>query len=133
LFCNSDILIQSEENIFNPFRFTEIYIYEYLPYNNLAKQDKRNAFFVTPFTTWPQMIIRATHNFSDSSSLRKSKWIQIHHINPIPSEVVVCLHLQKHIYEHFSYNNLANTRLAQDVLCNTIYYMTTNESQRNAS
>jgi hypothetical protein len=36
-----------------------------------------------------------------------------------------------HTYEHLPYNNWTNTRLANDVLCNTICYMTTNDSVRN--
>jgi hypothetical protein len=42
------------------------------------------------------------------------------------------LHLQKHTYLYLPYNNWTNTRLAQDVLCNNICYMTTNDSVRNA-
>jgi hypothetical protein len=38
----------------------------------------------------------------------------------------------KHTYEHLPYNNWTKTRLANDVLCNTICYMTTNYSVRNA-
>jgi hypothetical protein len=38
----------------------------------------------------------------------------------------------KHYYEYISYNNWTKTRFAQDVLCNTICYMTTNDALRNA-
>jgi hypothetical protein len=38
----------------------------------------------------------------------------------------------KHTYEYLHYNNWTNTRLAQDVLCNTICNMTTNDSVKNA-
>jgi hypothetical protein len=44
------------------------------------------------------------------------------------SEVYVC----KHTYEYLPYNYWTNTRLAKDVMCNTICYMTTNDSVRNA-
>jgi hypothetical protein len=39
---------------------------------------------------------------------------------------------KKHIYEYLTYNNLRDTRLAQYVPFNTICYMTTNDSVRNA-
>jgi hypothetical protein len=38
----------------------------------------------------------------------------------------------KHTYEYFPHNNWTNTSLANDVLCNNICYMTTNDSVRNA-
>jgi hypothetical protein len=38
----------------------------------------------------------------------------------------------KHTYEYLPYNHWTNTRLVQDVLCNTICYMTTNDSVRKA-
>jgi hypothetical protein len=38
----------------------------------------------------------------------------------------------KHKYEYLIYNKRTNTRLANDVLCNTICYMSTNDSLRNA-
>jgi hypothetical protein len=38
----------------------------------------------------------------------------------------------KHRYDNFSYNNNTNTRLAKDVMCNIICYMTTNDSVINA-
>jgi hypothetical protein len=46
--------------------------------------------------------------------------------------VLIRLNLQKLTLEYLPYNYLTNTRLAQDVLCNTICYMTTNVSVRNA-
>jgi hypothetical protein len=45
---------------------------------------------------------------------------------------LIRLYLENHKFEYLPYNNLTNTRLPQDVLCNTIYYMTTNDSMRNA-
>jgi hypothetical protein len=39
---------------------------------------------------------------------------------------------KKHTYEYLLYNNLTNKRLAQNVPINTIFYMTTNDSVRNA-
>jgi hypothetical protein len=39
---------------------------------------------------------------------------------------------KKHTYQYLPYNNLTDTRLAQDVPFNKICYMTTIDSVRNA-
>jgi hypothetical protein len=44
---------------------------------------------------------------------------------------LIHLNIENLIYDYFPYNNLKNTRLPQDVLCSNIYYMTTNDSERN--
>jgi hypothetical protein len=46
--------------------------------------------------------------------------------------VLIRLHLEKHTLEYLPYNNLTNTRLAQVILPNNIYYMTKNDSVKNA-
>jgi hypothetical protein len=39
------------------------------------------------------------------------------------------LHFEKHTLENLPYNNLTNTRIAKDVLCNTICYVTKKERE----
>jgi hypothetical protein len=44
------------------------------------------------------------------------------------SEVIIIYHT----YEYLPYNKWTNIRLAEDEMCNTICYMTSNDSVKNA-
>jgi hypothetical protein len=63
-------------------------VYEYLPYNNWTNTRLAQTSCVIPFAVWQQMILWGRHNSGFSTSLRKSKCIRMHHINPVLSEVV---------------------------------------------
>jgi hypothetical protein len=52
-------------------------------------------------------------------------------LQTITSDLQEKLEQVKHTYEYLPYNHWPNTRLAKDVLCNTICYMTTNDNVRN--
>jgi hypothetical protein len=63
--------------------------YEYLHYSNFTNTSLAKTFCAIPVSIWQQMILWGTHYLSFSSSLRMSKYIRMHHINPILLEVVV--------------------------------------------
>jgi hypothetical protein len=81
LFCNTDTLKQSEVNVFK-------LTCEYLLYNNLTNTRLARDVLCNTISIWQQRILWGMHYLRVSSSLRLSKCIRMHHINPILLSVV---------------------------------------------